>query len=468
MRFANNKLLKLTVDAYDYKSSRLSTERLYCPCCGERVTFFQKSIDGKNAHFRHYHGTHRADCENYVCNYGFNERQTNSGEISNEDIFFEKRDNRYIFSIRVSFSKEELDKYELSETIMYFNIVHNNKSYEFCQAIDRRFFYEGQKTYIELRSVGEYIIKVLDGESQKFEFIKGITFFKMLGDGEWADNSYIAKKISKNGDNRLYLNEKYVLVVPKHSVISSSLRIIRSEKSISPIVDIYLVEFSDRSPSVIEFCEKGGYELCESKEKLNILWPPCEQYDDEIITSKNQVYIDANFDLIYGATINTNSIEIFNSYSRIDIASEIIVDAGNVHAVLKHAEKKPVEEHPLETIMKPAKEYAVTGNNVCLVSSLGVTKLEKNRIVRLNCEREIRSYLSTYLVEKVYYVLGNKSYNNFLLDAIQYGKTTKKFIASEVCYNGSNPYVWNYLIDCRKNKRISEAALKLINGVNHD
>lgn len=468
MRFAYNNLLKLSVDAYKYRSSRFSTERLYCPCCGERVTFFPESIDGKSAHFRHYHGTYREDCENYVCGYDVYGQRTNSNDFKNEAIFFEKRGNRYLFSIRVSFSKEELDKYELNESIMYFKIVHNNNSDEFRQAINRRFFYENQKAYIELQSVGEYVIKALDGESQKFEFIKGITFFKMLGDGEWADNFYIAKKIIKNGDNRLYLNEKYILIVPKHSVISSSLRIIRAEKSLFSIVDVYLIEFIDRSPSVMEFCEKGGYELCDVKEKFNVLWPPVLQCDEELITNQNEVYLDANFDFIYGATINTNSIVNLNGYSKVYIASEIIVDAGNIHAVLKCGEKNSVEELPFETTMQMVKEYKVEEDNACLISSLGITKLEKNATVRLNREREVRAYLSTYLVKKISYAFEKKCYSNFLLDAVQYGKTTKKFLASEVKYYGNNPYVWNYLMDCRKNKNISEVALKLINEDNYD
>ena len=468
MRFAYNNLLKLRVDAYKYRSSKFSTERLYCPCCGERVTFFPESADGKSAHFRHYHGTYREDCENYVSGYDAYGQRANNSEIKNESIFFEKRGNRYLFTIRVSFSKEELDKYEFSEAIMYFKIVHNNNSVEFQQAIDRRFFYDNQKAYIELKSVGEHVIKVLDGESQKFEFIKGITFFKMLGDAEWNDNTFITKKINKNGDNRLYLNEKYVLVVPKYSVISNSFRIIRSERSLSPVVDIYFIEIDDRSPSTVEFCEKGGYELCDVKEKLTILWPPVLQCDDELFTNQNEVYLDANFDFNYGATINTNSIDRLNGYSIVRIAPEIIVDAGNIHAVLKCGEINPVEELPLETVMQTAKEYTVEENNVCLVSSLGIARLEKNATVRLNREREVRNYLSTYLLKKISYDLEAKNYRNFLLDAVQYGKTTRKFLASEVCYYGDNPYVWKYLIDCRKNKKISEAVLKLINEVNYD
>lgn len=351
---------------------------------------------------------------------------------------------------------------------MYFKIVHNNNSVEFRQAIDRRFFYDNQKTYIELQSIGEYVIKALDGKTQKFEFIKGMTFFKMLGDGEWDDNSYIAKKINKNGDNRLYLNEKYILVVPKHSVISSSMHIIRSEKSLFSIVDIYLIEFNDRSPSVVEFCEKGGYELCDVKEKFNVLWPPVLQCDDEIIINANEAYLDANFDLIYGATINTNSVVSINGYSKVYIKSEIIVDAGNIHAVLKRGEKNSLEELPLEATIQMTKEYKVEGNNICLIAPSGIRKLEKNTTVRLNREREVRIYLSTYLVKKISYAFEDKSYSNFLMDAVQYGKTSKKFLASEVNYYGHNPYVWNYLVDCRKNKKISEVALKLINEGNHD
>lgn len=87
MRFAYNNSLKMTVDAYEYRSSRFLTERLYCPCCGERVTFFPESIDGKSAHFRHYHGTYRDDCEKYVVGYGVYGKRTNFSEISNEAIF---------------------------------------------------------------------------------------------------------------------------------------------------------------------------------------------------------------------------------------------------------------------------------------------------------------------------------------------------------------------------------------------
>ena len=114
------------------------------------------------------------------------------------------------------------------------------------------------------------------------------------------------------------------------------------------------------------------------------------------------------------------------------------------------------------------KEYKVEGNNICLIAPSGIRKLEKNTTVRLNREREVRIYLSTYLVKKISYAFEDKSYSNFLMDAVQYGKTSKKFLASEVNYYGHNPYVWNYLVDCRKNKKISEVALKLINEGNHD
>lgn len=468
MRFAYNNLLKLTVDAYKYKSSRLLTERLYCPCCGERVTFFSESVDGKSAHFRHYHGTYREDCEKYVCGNDVYGQRINSNDFRNEAIFFEKRGNRFLFTIRVSFTKEELDKYELSETIMYFKIMHNNNSNEFKQAIDRRFFYENQNTYIELKTVGEYVIKVLNGEIQKFEFIRGITFFKMLGDGDWNDNSYITKKVNKNGDNRLYLNEKYILVVPKYSVISNSLRIIHSEKSLSPVVDVYFVEFIDKCPSVMEFCEKGGYELFDVKEKYNVLWPPYSQRDDEMLVNKNAIFVYTNFDLIYANTINTDLIDKYNGYSKIDNVTEIIIDAGSIHAVIKYSEKNPIKELPLNPVTQTAKEYLVEDNNVCLVSPFGITKLEKNTMVRLNRVRELRSYSSTYLIKKVCYDFKEKSYNNYLIEAVQYGKAVKDFLASEVRYNGNNPYVWDYLVDCRKNKKISEVVLKLINEVNHD
>lgn len=109
MRYAVNSLLNLIIDANKYTTSRLSIGKLFCPCCGERVTFYSESIDGKNAHFRHYHGTYRSDCENYVIGYCTDENRTNINHEKTEAIFFEKRGNRYLFSIRVSFSKDELD-----------------------------------------------------------------------------------------------------------------------------------------------------------------------------------------------------------------------------------------------------------------------------------------------------------------------------------------------------------------------
>ena len=96
MKYAYSSSLKILIAASKFSSSKYSNKDLYCPCCGEKVTFFNEShgLYGKQAHFRHNHGTYRSDCENYAIgvntSYKPNKKLNEIIQGANA-IYFEKR-----------------------------------------------------------------------------------------------------------------------------------------------------------------------------------------------------------------------------------------------------------------------------------------------------------------------------------------------------------------------------------------
>lgn len=296
MKYAYSSSLKIVIAASTFKASKFSSMDLYCPCCGERVSFFTESfgINNKRAHFRHYHGTYRKDCENYAI--GVNSPYRPNKKIneiiqSAYAIYFEKRNNNYSFLYSVKFTEAEIQKYQAINSYLHLTVV-NNKSRDIKTEINHVNFVDGKRTFIRLGDAGQKIISVLEDYTSQIDFIRRITFFKMLGDGDWTDNDFIAKKVPNGDDERkykLFLNEKYILVVPKYSVISNSLNVIRSEKYIFENVDVYFIEFNKIDISAKEFCAKGGYELCEGKAVLDILWPPCVEIEDSHFVKGNSI-----------------------------------------------------------------------------------------------------------------------------------------------------------------------------------
>ncbi len=479
MKYAYSSSLKIVIAASTFKASKFSSMDLYCPCCGERVSFFTESlgINNKRAHFRHYHGTYRKDCENYAI--GVNSPYRPNKKIneiiqSAYAIYFEKRNNNYSFLYSVKFTEAEIQKYQAINSYLHLTVVNNNKSRDIKTEINHVNFVDGKRTFIRLGDAGQKIISVLEDYTSQIDFIRRITFFKMLGDGDWTDNDFIAKKVPNGDDERkykLFLNEKYILVVPKYSVISNSLNVIRSEKYIFENVDVYFIEFNKIDISAKEFCAKGGYELCEGKAVLDILWPPCVEIEDSHFVKGNVLFMKTNFPIVYGESINTHQVEDYNKFSCVSIDKEIILDSENIHYEISpfiDVTKACREYDNLNIDYEEATEYKTQDDSACLISIYGVKKLNKNQKIKLNLSREVRLYKSNYVVKIVRYPMTVDSHKNIINDVILYNRKSIRFFPYEVVYNGDNPYIWEYLIQCRKTHAINKKILELLEGEKDD
>lgn len=479
MKYAYSSSLKIIISASSFKFSKFSDKDLYCPCCGERVSFFTESsgIFSKQAHFRHYHATYRNDCENYAIGvnstYKLN-KKINEVIQSGNAIYFEKRYNNYSFLYAVKFAELDIQKYQEINSYLHLTIVNNGRSREIKTEINHVNFIDGKRTFIRLGDAGQKIFSVLENELSQIDFIKGITFFKMLGDGDWSDNNFIAKKVP-NGDDthksKLYLNEKYILVVPKYSVISNSLSIIRSEKYIFENVDVYFIEFNKIDISIKEFCARGGYELCEEKAALDILWPPCVEIEDTHLIKDNVVFLKTNFPLVYGESINTHKVENNELFSCVSIDNETIIDEANIHCEidsLTNDAKDYSEYDNLSIDYEDAVEYKTQDDSACLISLYGIKKLNKYQKIKLNFAREVRLYKSNYVVKIVRYPRAIRSHKDVIKNVILFNRKCNRFFPNKVIYNGNNPYIWGYLQRCRKTHMINEKVLELLEGEKDD
>lgn len=479
MKYAYSSSLKIVISASNFKLSKFSNNDLYCPYCGERVSFFTESsgIFSRQAHFRHYHGTYRNDCENYFI--GTNSsykpiKKINEIIQSSYSIYFEKRNNSYSFLYAVKFSESEIQKYQAINSYLHLTIVNNGRRRDIKTEINHVNFIDGKRTFIRLGDAGQKIISVLENESSQINFISGITFFKILGDAEWSDGDFIAKKIPNGDDARkykLFLNEKYILVVPKHSVISNSLNVIRSEKYIFENVDVYFIEFNKIDISAKEFCSKGGYELCEGKATLDILWPPCFEIGDTYFIKDNVVFLKTNFPLVYGESINTHQVEDGEKFSCISIDKETIIDAENIHCEIGsflNGTKVCSEYDNLSVDYEDAAEYKAQDDNACLIFPYGVKKLNKYQKIKLNLAREIRLYKSNYVVKIVRYPMPVNAHKNIIKNVIWFNRKSIRFSLEKILYKGNNPYVWEYLQRCRKTHMINEKVLELLEGEKDD
>ena len=479
MKYAYSSSLKILIAASKFSSSKYSNKDLYCPCCGEKVTFFNEShgLYGKQAHFRHNHGTYRSDCENYAIgvntSYKPNKKLNEIIQGANA-IYFEKRNDIYTFSYAIKFSDVEIDNYQNTNSYLHLNVINNGIKKEISIEIDHANFLGGKKNFIQLGDGGQKIIKLLDNETSQIDFINGITFFKIMGDGEWFDSNFIAKKVM-NGDSghrsKLFINEKYILVIPKHSVISNSLNVIKSEKYFFSNVDIYFIEFNRIDASIQDFCARGGYELCEKRNTLNILWPPCIEKEGTHFVKSDCVFLKTNFPLIYGESINIKNINSCDSYSCIIIDKEIIIDADNIHNEFKSCGSEQsvlIDYLPINIEKIESLEYKIDNEIACLVSPYGVNKLNKSQKVKLNLSREIRIYKSNYLVKVIICPKKEKEYKDIIKMAIWFNKKTKSFVPEKVLYEGDNPFVWDYLKQCRGTRKINESILKMLEGDKND
>ncbi len=106
--------------------------------------------------------------------------------------------------------------------------------------------------------------------------------------------------------------------------------------------------------------------------------------------------------------------------------------------------------------------------NTYLFSSYGVELLEEGTWRILSDVRYIKRYMQNYCIEIVEDLDLNIEYKDWITPVLQYNRDNETFLASDIQYQGNNPYVWDYLRVCRKNKTINRIIKVLLNEGKND
>ena len=467
MKYAINKENEIIL-ADDYNPRNQWLEKLLCPCCKEPVKFVRESTGERyrTAHFRHKSGKKSQDCELYIPfsgSYNIGDIKRSQLATDNLAMCVNVKNNFFQFYIAITFSEEDLTDYESQQATFKLSYQVNGRSFNETRLINHAQFSANHRERFPL-NVGCKDVSFSINNIKKTVSCADNTTYYRINEAESDVTSIWARQIEKNSlTQSLYIGERYVLVVPKHSPLRDIYHIIQSITTVS-IYDLYIVEIKEYSDKTIAICESQGYNSKEVREQFGILWPPVKNNNGYFEANSNNLCIMSNIELAVDKNISCDSL-IFEDevyYADFDRGLAISGELKNIKCIFMESNEPICNVLGVETVI--CKEVTIDTDQYYIFDSCGVRKLDMGQKIKLLPNGFVQQNHGNYPVRKYKPKKEDISYDDWISEALRYYKSTEKFCPEVVAYNGKNPYVWKYLqkiknsglINCYIKRRIME------------
>lgn len=458
MKFAINKKHEV-IQASEYSSEQSWFEDLFCPVCGEQVTFVRASYGAKQrvAHFKHISGKYSQECELYIPYSGrYNAAVVKKAQSISERLamLVNVRNNSFQFYVGTTFSEEELLSYEsegMELKISYSDGgLHKNET----RLINRTQFAANKREKFPLAMGCKEVSVGVNNTEKVIHCIDGITYYRII-ETESDDTSIWARKIEKNSlMQNLYVGEQYILIVPKYSVLRD-IYIKGEQINTVPTYDLYFVEIKEYSDKSVEVCKQQGYNLKAVREQFDVLWPPVKTNNGYFEINSNELIALSNMELVYGGNISCSNFAREEDLYKIDFDKVLIIkdEIKEMRYVLTEPRKPQSKARPVNTVI--GREIVANNDQFFLFDLCGVRKLDAYQKIRLLSNNFVQQNQKNYPLCVYRCACEKRKYIDWISEALRYYKATEMFDTETVVYNGRNPYVWQYLRQAKNTGQIN-------------
>lgn len=464
MKLAYNQTLDIMIRAADYKGGVFDDFKLCCPYCGERVEYIPDLGGGRLPYFRHRHASYRDDCELYASSesiYFTGRRAGLKSQGDNASLYFQDNGHSIGFSIGITLSEERFTKCLARNEVLSIKVGEKDKKIP----IDEGHFIPKRETLIPIDNDGETIIVAFGKLQERVDFLpkNKTAIFQVRDKAGFNEGGLLAKRVEKGA--KVYYGEKYVFIYPQKLYIGEFIKK-SNEKLIFGKYKVVYGEFKENSGAADEFCKNNDYRLSQAREKLTVLWPPIRRENEDNLVDGKTIYVATNFELEKDLTTNAMASKE-DSYWSVRMGSNIKIAAGCIFEQFYPITNKILDFEEL-TINRIEASKIKAQENTYLFSSYGVELLEEGTWHVLSDVRYVKRYLQNYCIEVVEDLDMYMEYKDWITPVLQYNRDNESFLASEIQYKGSNPYVWDYLRGCRKNKTINRIIKVQLNEGRND
>lgn len=448
MKSAINKELE-EIQASEYNPSHRWLEDLFCPVCGDPVTFVRASLGAKqrSAHFKHVSGEYSRECELYVPYSGrYNAAVVRKLQSVSEKLamFVNIKGSFFQFYIGATFSGEELSYYESEKSELKISYWANGQCHNETRLINRTQFSANQREKFPLQVGCKEVDVSINNKKKVVSCVDAITYYHVL-ETESDETSIWARKIEKhNLMQSLYVGEPYVLIVAKHTPIRDIYHVRKVINTLSTY-DLYVVDIKEYNEKTVEVCRQQGYQLKDVREQFDVLWPPLKSNRGYFEVNTNELFIVSNIKLTYEKNVSSNNLVFEDGIYRICFDKPLIIrgELKELKFVCTKASKLLCNAPQVETVI--GQDVVADSDQFYLFDSSGVKKLCVGQRVKLFPNNFVQQNHKNYPLRRYRLKYEDVKNNNWVLEALKYYKATEKFDTKEVVYNGKNPYVWQYL-----------------------
>lgn len=403
MKYAINKENEI-IWADDYNPRNQWFEKLRCPCCKEPVKFVRESAGDRyrTAHFRHKSGKKSQDCELYIPfsgSYNIGNIKRSQFATDNLAMCVNVKNSFFQFYIAITFSEEDLTYYESQQATFKLSYQVNGRSFNETRLINHTQFSANHRERFSLNVGCKDVSFSINNIEQTVSCADNATYYR-INEAESDNDSIWARQIEKDSlTQSLYIGERYVLVVPKHSLLRDIYHIMQAVTTVSTY-DLYIVEIKEYNDKTVEVCENQGYNLKEVREQLEILWPPVKNNDGYFETTSNNLCIMSNNELEVGKNISCDSLTFEDEvyYVCFDRGLEISGELKNIKCIFEESSEPIHNALRVETVI--CKEVSIDTDQYYIFDACGVRKLDMGQKVKLLPNRFVQQNHKNYPVRR--------------------------------------------------------------------
>lgn len=444
--------------------------RYQCLCCGEKVYLAAADSSERTPHFKHRRGNNDTECERYLGQPGALERFVEIRKNKQENIEFYFNNDRMTFEIGVSFTEEELEKFEEKKQIMVVSSSCGTMPF-LSLPLNRTVFIPGEKNYFTITEFSPDYYVSFDSEDSYYicrnvmKTDEGINIFRVKVQDEHSRR--LATSI-------FYTGTKYIGISENEEIIQelATLEYVISEDVFSFITDnrrFYGVSFSVNRVeySVLYFFQQYDYRI-ETLEKFNILWPPVYIKDTYLSCSKDTVFVHSSFELIpYRNTsiTDTNLKKISRDILKLYINDKVSIHEKNINVCIKREKKIEIETTQEKPVIIYSDRYTISDDyDYYLFDKNGCTRLIYGSNIYLSESDRIVGYKNGHVKKCIYACPKEKTDTRQLInDILKYHPQSEVFNPDDFMnITTDETVVLLYLESCYRNGRINTVIKQYI------
>lgn len=467
-------ILQIEVDALAISKSSYkgygNKFRYQCLCCGEEVYLAAADSHERIPHFKHKKGNNDTECERYLGQKGAIARYVSLRKHCQEPVNFYFNKEKMTFELGVSFTYEELEKYEAEKRHMTVSSKYNSTPF-IIVPLNGTVFIPDEKQYFTLTEISSvYYISFNSGkDSYTYTDVmrnpEKINIFRVRK----QDNHY-RQQIS----DYIYTDTEYIAISEDKRIIQELLlleQVTVNDCVFSFSTDgkfFYGLQFSIKKVeySINYFFQKNDYQV-KSSECFRIVWPLGYYRNACFITAADQVYVYCSFDLIPFGNINADASsvkKIGNRTWKIDIKDEIHIHEKNVDTIIQKLVEQRIESDPESPEIIYSNKYTIPDQyQFFLFDKNGCSELVTGTIVYLSETDRIVGYKQGHIKTIVYAKQKEEpDTKQIIADALKYHPQSEEFIADEFMDDITNEIVLTYLEKCYRSGQINTVIKRYI------